>query len=1627
MAEIITISNAPPDFKSMQYSLLREEGLKHIQNLAGKIWTNYNVSDPGVTLLEALAYAITDLGYRASHPIQNILSPAPNDAFNYKNFHSAAQILPVKPVSLNDYRKLLIDTEVYTPSQTTCKHVGVRNAWINITPGSQIPYFPYFVHQRAGKLDYVAEAGDVKPQKIEPGIFYNVLLELGKCDEYGDLNETTLETYITLTSCPAPDNTTAAFTGMQIKVKVEFPRWDDPGVDWDSLGSIQSFVKKLTINFPNFPDNYKLLLYQLKPDKTAQVLINQVNPNQSVNTTCIEKQINNAMYTGANALVAVYQKKVKKVLEVIAEARKKLMANRNLCEDFYKISTVKVEEVALCADVEVTADADVEEVEARIYHEVQKFLSPTVYFRSLSEMYAAGYTTEELFDGPRLKHGFIDDKELLGTQQRKVVQVSDLINLIMDIPGVVAVKKIQIANIPEDNDAGIVSKSVKWTLNIAYAENYIPRLTTALSRLTFYKGPLPFGSNQAEVDARLAELEDEARPQKIEDALTDILPLAGEYQNLEDYTSVQDELPLVYGVGPEGLPSTAGNARKAQAKQLKAFLLFFDQLLAGYLSQLNGVKQLFSMNNEQDAFGDLAINKTYFGNDLRSAVTGMNDLLDSAEFEPAKYSENLQNITEDAALFNKRRNRFLDHLMARFSEQFTDYAMLVYRLSGKKGPQELLTDKLEMLNAYPEISSGRFNAFNYERQAGIWSGENTSGFEKRTALLNGIATPGASALFFRNSIAIALNGTSGKWEFEVKDSNNANNVVLRNTGTGFSSKDACKLAVEKALLAGINRENYQILDNTGNIYTGGAATSFTYRLVDENGDVLAQSKTTAYSPYVVSGGGDDESPANNAENDIRRSVAILYDEFLNNTESSRHNLSCPLDHYFDTGVITTNMHNNPPNFYMTFTLYKNPFDKGTNGNVALLSGTYTGIGESKIAAAIVAVLPGTYAIKITGNHTQSIIAADAVNIKHAAVSGNNGNYTVSTVSFDSVANQTTVTFTGTPVLSASGNLGTFYYNVQTQAQLLSHANANVPKVLLELAYVASHPENYRLETDSGNYKFKLLDRCSNELAKSTEANFGSAIFTGATGYHPGKHLISGFTNDATTPHPDLHRQIKIVGNTVANNQVYRVLAVTATENVLKIQVNATLELYAGGQVFYDGSTNLFSVNTASRYLVFSGMDVTRFLLPGDKLTIVDSDYNDGVYTLKSAHYNGSGTELYVEEKLNSSSGNMGHLVYTKALPIVDVTSSGSNYYVHVRFDAGLTAINETAEFVRSKFFSHEGLHLLEHNLLLAKGERAAYQTLVSGVNTLSPVSSDGELTYTKFYPIASVDNSALINAFKISGDVTTEFNMFTNEAPYQWGVVVKGSSNSIYDRAYQHIAVTYDYGSNQTSVKVFQPIPAAAPASNGYLFFRKKKNLLSVAATSATISESFDKISEFHTAVISGSTVPANNRTLKVDEVNNSGGNAVIQFKETLTTAKDNFLPINLKDPCEDCRITNPYSFIGSVVLPYWQGRFMDMDFRNHFERTLLTECPAHIAINVCWVNPEHMQEFELNYKKWLVENSRKTKDVFTLSKALNDLITTLVKLRTVYPGGTLHDCEAETVKGNSIVLNQTTIGTIKI
>jgi hypothetical protein len=120
MAEPSSIPTTPSKNPGLDFAWLKARGTRLIQEAAGDVWTDYNESDPGVTTLEQLCYALTELSYRAELPVEDLLA-GEDGAIDPRRqaMYPARDILPGSPLTERDYRKLLIDR---VPS--------VANAWL---------------------------------------------------------------------------------------------------------------------------------------------------------------------------------------------------------------------------------------------------------------------------------------------------------------------------------------------------------------------------------------------------------------------------------------------------------------------------------------------------------------------------------------------------------------------------------------------------------------------------------------------------------------------------------------------------------------------------------------------------------------------------------------------------------------------------------------------------------------------------------------------------------------------------------------------------------------------------------------------------------------------------------------------------------------------------------------------------------------------------------------------------------------------------------------------------------------------------------------------------------------------------------------------------------------------------------------------------------------------------------------------------------------------------------------------------------------------------------------------------------------------------------------------------------
>lgn len=674
MPDPIVLNKANPfNNKAEDYDLLRREGITHIEKLSGNIWTDYNVHDPGITLLESLCYAITDLAYRTGTEIKDLLAPEKLDKDSWKNiFYTAKRILPCNPVTINDYRKLLIDI------------VGVRNAWITKSEDCEVPMY----------------------------IKYPEVPEI----------QTILNSYTLSKKFPCDS-----------KDMVKLPWTSDD--------------QATTVAGLTFGPGGKIIelngLYKIIIEYEEDVIENQ-------------------------------RKK-----DIRKDVLKKLHCHRNLCEDFLNVTGAEYRDFLLKAEILLKDNADPERVLAEICFRIQNYFTPGQKFYTFEELLEKGKYVEDIFEGPFLEHGFIIDEELEKTDLFRDMRLSDIINTVADINEVIALRHFRVNDElhpapppgePEDPDdpcsdekffdewiAGMKKEKLVGRLNIIDIIEHVNDKDeknengdiTKVAPLKIFKANDRITINTDRFEKLLDDLKALDRNNKLIGQNKDLPVPVGENMDLQNFYPVQYNLPKTYRVDEDGLPRPEDHKRLVQALQLKGYMAIFEQLLLNYVAQLNNINKLFSFTE---------INTTSFIKKIVDSDPAHPD--DETKFkeeiigylhlyaDSKKYIKEIQKLTEDETVFHERRNKILDHLLARFSEEMNEYVSLMKYMYPKDYLERIIKNKTDLLSDYIAISKNRGKAYNYKLEEECWDFRDTdkdeekiscnvSGVERRVSRLLG--------------------------------------------------------------------------------------------------------------------------------------------------------------------------------------------------------------------------------------------------------------------------------------------------------------------------------------------------------------------------------------------------------------------------------------------------------------------------------------------------------------------------------------------------------------------------------------------------------------------------------------------------------------------------------------------------------------------------------------------------------------------------------------------------------------------------------------------------------------------------------------------------------------------------
>jgi len=728
---------------AQDYAALRQLGVERITQLSGEVWTNHNSPDPGITLLEAMAFAITDLGYRTAFPMADLLT-RPEGTLgpaSETGLFPAHVVLTTSPVTIADHRRLLTRIE------------GVRNAWLDPMTDPEDPdnyrisETPIYADCLADGLSHDpvnADGKDNHPVKVSG--LYRVLVELDTDDLLGSLNEAALEFTIragplkgVVIALDQPDDDTLPFEQPALAdpiapeaVTASNTTEEGNGIEFGADLSVEQgggTIATLT--------GLRITVLEDRPRLSDEPV-----------TVTLSDLVDVLEETGPSGPAALYLRKREARRRALTAVRRVLHAHRPLCEDYLSIDSVAPFRVGLCADVDVTPDADLEEVEAQILHAIELYLNPPPVFRTLDALLAEGVPADEIFNGPYIdfafevegrpiftKPGFISDEALAACDLRRQVHVSDIINILVDLDGVVAVRDLTLR--AYDAQGVPQGDTEYWTLDVPAAHQ--PVLFFPGTKLTLYKNELPYRAQPTELERTLEHLRALSRTELYVAPGQVLPPVRGRWRSLNRIPTLQNDLPRIYGTDHAGLPPDASPERVAQARQLKAYLTFFDQVLADYLGQLQGARRLLSPEKVA------TLEQTWFPPYLEDFPGLREAFTDEFYVDPTQLSDTLFRVrlNETEESFLDRRARALNHLIARFAERFADYALVAFQLSGDRlmTARELIDERSDFLTDYPRVSRERGKGFNQmpEDPAEIWDSENVSGLERRAGRLLGIA------------------------------------------------------------------------------------------------------------------------------------------------------------------------------------------------------------------------------------------------------------------------------------------------------------------------------------------------------------------------------------------------------------------------------------------------------------------------------------------------------------------------------------------------------------------------------------------------------------------------------------------------------------------------------------------------------------------------------------------------------------------------------------------------------------------------------------------------------------------------------------------------------------------------
>jgi hypothetical protein len=714
----------------IDFATLRREGIEHISAFSGKVWTDHNLHDPGITILEALCYVLTDLDYRTKLDFKDLVARKGTAPEN--NFLTSARILGNNPLTVTDYRKLLIDIN------------GVRNAWLE---KATEPEYTLIWNCKEGGLENPPLVPDAplaeNTRKVPLNGLYKVYIEPD-------------DVYRSAYVKDACGNEVFPMEEMLAEVNHRLHRYRNLCEDFAEVSVLREERISLCLHIESKPDyDPEEVLVQVfsriqdffSPAPQFYTLQQLLNRGRSM------EEIFEGRPFDLDKDAVVQQNGFIDTQELETLQRHRII----YASDLYRI-IMSVPGIAGITRLVMFTDANGgnpntafekgQEWSLTLQEHHRPVLDPeqstVIFFKnklpfSVDPRKIKGRYIRNISDYNKS----IKKPEELDTvvPQGRLLDLAEYRSVQYEFPRVYNIGK---HTVPADATAERKAQALQLQAYLLFYDRLLADYFAQLANIRQLFALSPSGD----------DLRQTYFPADL-DGIPQLPDLLRGYQSAAGGKIPYKGMPLAYAPAKDD-PSSyryysslyireeainrivnacANNTVRPEAVADEDGNFYF------FLTS-NGKEILRGLGRFADKQAALrAARDVLFLAGLPSSYSRINDREEEqysfeVVYNESGYAEMITALYETGDAYNKRKEKFLDHLLARFSEDFTDYVLMMYALNNKKNDPALnIRDKSNFLSAYPAISAFRSRAFNY-REPG--EGLPVSGLQQRVSRLIGI-------------------------------------------------------------------------------------------------------------------------------------------------------------------------------------------------------------------------------------------------------------------------------------------------------------------------------------------------------------------------------------------------------------------------------------------------------------------------------------------------------------------------------------------------------------------------------------------------------------------------------------------------------------------------------------------------------------------------------------------------------------------------------------------------------------------------------------------------------------------------------------------------------------------------